>query len=74
MTDPKEIIELLAAGKKDKAKVKLIEFLSSVELTDEEKGKLYAQMAEIALDTQRAVMEEYKEFSKEALESLKPRV
>lgn len=73
MIDPKEIIELLAAGKKDQAKVKLIEFLNSVELTDEERGKLYAQLAEIALDTQRAVMEEYSEFSKEALESLKPR-
>ena len=70
--DPKEIVKLLAEGKKDKAKLMLLEFLKSVELSEKDKGAVYAQMAEVFLSAQNDIAAKYESFLEKTAQDLKP--
>lgn len=72
MVNAKEIVKLLAEGKKDKAKALLVELLDSVELTNENKGQLYAQLAKLFMETQEELSAKYVRLLNEAADALKP--
>ena len=69
--DVNDITKLLEAGKKDEAKKKLIDYLTSVELAPEEAGKVYADFASLYTKVHNEVLAKYSDFLGELAEELK---